>query len=348
MVGIDKVQLWAPLEQVGVKKFSNELFGSNRSTRQGGSELPHLFTDMSGEPVIANSIYHNSEIGQYSINQKGLLVQFNPSKLCAPSGNNYKLATTGKEFYQSVRTIEHELKQVGIITNLAEMRLCRLDLAKQAEMSNPFPTYVDAFLMLKGKRAKEQRLYPNGYTVGNKSWETIGYDKGQELATKGVLGIAEKNLMRLENRWLKAETISKVLGLTGLPDLADTSPAELTAMYKHHLNTRYFPKQFDGLQAKLDFDTAVSEMKAVQEMMGNKNGWLKDYLAAQHIDSLISGLGGVEMLRRVLSELAPKQTVSRWMKDVNHVLAIKAQLDRGASRVTVASLLGEIHHVFAA
>lgn len=341
MTGIDKIQLWAPLQQVAINEANPGIFGFNRSTKQGRADLPLLLTDSTGTPIYANSIYHNSQFAQYSINQVGLQVQFNPSKAKHP----YHLAATGKEFSDTVKSIRQEMAAIGINTNLDQMKLVRLDLAKQAEMSNPFGNYIDAFRMLKGKRAKEQRQYPSGYIVGNTRWQTIGYDKGEELKQHKYT-IPEKNLMRLESRWLKGQSVSAQFHLATLPELADLTPGELNSIYVAHLNTRYFPKQFEGDQMIMDFETVIDQMKTAQNRYGK--GWLFKYLSAINVDTFLQQVGGLEMARKVFLEVASKQRASDYIKELTDLLYFKSKLDAQTDQQTVASLLCEMQERFAA
>lgn len=342
MFGIDKIQLTGSLEGVEVKEATERVFGFNRNTRQGHGELPYLLTDRQGKQVFANGIHHNGKYGQYSINQKGLLVQFNPSKA---TGHPYHLSATGRDFFTTVRGIKQDLQEAGIVADINRMKLCRLDLAKQAEMSNPFGTYIDAFRMLKGKRAKQQRLYPNGYYVGNDSWQTIGYDKGQQLSELKVL-IDEKNFMRLENKFMDGRLITAQVGVTTLPELADCSPDELHAVYVKHLNTKFFPRQFDGEQSVLDFGTVVDAMKTTKEKYSK--GWFLRFISIQQVDSFIVQLGGMEGVRKALLEVVSKQRASDHIKELTELLYFKSQLDSQANSLTVASLLYEIQERFAA
>lgn len=343
MVGIDKIQLWLPLQQVSIKEASEGIFGFNRSTKQGGGQLPFLLSDSAGTPVYANSMYHNSKTGlaQYSINQVGLQVQFNPSKAKHP----YYLASTGKDFSDTVKGIRQEMETIGINAGIDQMKLVRLDLAKQAEMSNPFGNYIDAFRMLKGKRAKEQRQYPSDYIVGNTRWQTIGYDKGEELR-QHKYSIPEKNLMRLESRWLKGQSVSAQFQLNSLPELADLTPGELNSIYASHLNNRYFPKQFEGHQMVMDFETVIDQMKTAQTKFGK--GWFIKYISAVSIDTFLVQLGGLEMVRKALLEVTSKQRASDYIKDLTDLLYFKSKLDAQTDQKTVASLLYEMQDKFAA
>ena len=341
MVGIDKIQLWSPLNEVSVKDANPSIFGYNRNTRQGSGDLPCLFTDRGGQPVYANSIYHNSSLANYSINAKGLQVQFNPSKALHP----YHLTGTGKQFSAIVQQVSQEIRGIGIDADIDQMKLVRLDLAKQAEMSNPFANYIDAFRMLKGKRAKEQRQYPSGYIVGNTRWQTIGYDKGEELKQHHH-SIPEKNLMRIESRWIKGQSISAHFHLNTLPALAELSPTDLTKIYTSHLTDKYFPKQYEGDQMVMDFDTVIDQMKAAQNRYGR--GWFIRYISAISIDGFIMQLGGMEMVRKALLEVTSKQRASDYVKEITDLLYFKSKLDAQTDQQTVASLLYEMQERFAA
>ena len=270
------------------------------------------------------------------------MVQFNPSKAKRP----YHLSSTGKGFSATVQAISRELQAIGIKTNLDQMRLCRLDLAKQAEMSQPFGNYIDVFRLLKGKRAKEQRQYPSGYIVGNKTWSTISYDKEQELHEKHHMDIPESNLMRIENRYMKSQAISAQVKVNTLPELSELSPADIDNVYCKHLSTKYFPKQFEGEQIVMGFETIIEQMQSAKKSFGRN--WFVKYTSAIGIDTLLMQLGGLEMIRKALTQVEMKQTVSKQMSVLNELLYFKTRLDADTGQNTVASLLLEIQQRFAA
>lgn len=337
--GIDKIQVWTPLPEVSVQDASTNVFGRFMNIKQGETEIPFLLTDKKGFQVYADRIYHNSKLAQYTINNRGLQIQFNPSKL----RHQYHLSGTGKWFSATIKSIAKELRAIGIDTNLDAMKLARLDLAKQSQMRNPYYSYIDAFRLLKAKRAKNQREYPNGYLVGNTRWEVMSYDKKQELLEHNYQ-IKESNLMRLEARWLKPKAVSGLCHVDTLPVLASLAPEELDSIYVEHLNTKYFPKQFESTQMAFDFDSELEQMKFFINEFGK--GWFYKYLSVRSIEQILVGFGGTENLRRALLEVVPKQTASDIVNQCKELLSIKAKMDVAVNKQTVSSQLYELQEKF--
>lgn len=344
MVGIDKLQLWSPLNAFSVRDASHTHFGYNLSTRQGSQQLPYLFTDGQGKRVVAQSIYHNSDIAQYSINAKGLLVQLNPSKKFHP----YKLTTTGEKFSQVVTQLDQELDRIGISLSTDCMKMIRVDLARQCEMSNPFPNYISAFLMMKAKRAKNQIQYPNGLVIGNSQWETISYDKETELTQQQHLTIEEHNLMRVETRWLNGKTIEAQFGTNSLDEFQDLSPDNLRDLYVGHLNNRIFPKMFDKHYVSVDFETEVKKMRYLHGKCGPS--WLFRYMAlnSDGLEHLLVGFGGIEQVRKAMLEFLPRQTASDQIRRLKDLISIKSMMDHEAGLNSPSAMLFELQEKFAA
>ena len=201
-IGIDKLHLTSADFQV--KDLNSPLFSIDSGTKQGKDSVPYLLTDSCGKQVHAWKASHKGEKGYYCINQHGLLVQFNPSKIHHP----YLLKGVDSiEYNQSVKLIQQELQTIGIQVNLEDMNMSRVDLARQVEMYHPLHQYHSAFQLLKAPRAKG-RQYDGGYLFHNKANEIMFYDKQKELQYQDMdIMYGEKNLFRGEIRQLKSDAM---------------------------------------------------------------------------------------------------------------------------------------------
>jgi hypothetical protein len=345
--GIDKLILTSP--EYLVKEVNSAIFGIDTSTKQGATEgeLPFLLHDGRGREVRAHRIYHNSKdgIGNYTIDSRGLLVQFNPSKIAHP----YQLAEVGSTGYmEALAKVKAEMAEVGLITNLEEMKLSRVDVAKQAEMEHPCYQYEAAFKLMKGRRVKE-RAYEGGYLFANKSNQCMFYDKRAELTYQKMDAVldGEQNFMRAEVRALKSKPVAAILGVNSLAQLNQLSSTEISGSYNKYITTRIFAQLKTGRQLSFNFNSEVEIMRQ-HYLQHFRGGWQK-YLINEGIDITLMKVGGIDMFGKICSEAGySRMQVDRIKAELQQMLLQKAQIDKLREVVTPATLIAELHEKFAA
>lgn len=346
--GIDKVQLQT--RDFSVKDASQQLFGYNISTRQGGGDIPFLFRDGKGFQVHANKLFRNSNLANYTINKYGLLIQFNPSARYHP----YHLESTGQRFNDVITGIETDMKQAGISANLNAMKISRLDLTEQHQMVQPCFQYNNVFRLLKGKRCKNQKEYPTGYQIGNLQWQTVGYDKLQKLIDDKQFNLieGEKNLLRIENKFLKHEAVVTHLKFDTLNVLKDISRNELRQHYTKHLNSKVLNRHLVTEQLYIDFE---NEKQLMAEIIGSTKSstmaataHLVTSAGANIADALLK-FGGIEGYRKqILENFFSRRTTYRVIENISQLIALQAKADATRGEITVSSLLAELQAKFAA
>ena len=349
LTGIDKILLTTPDFQVD--KVNSTLFGLDTSTPQGGNEaeLPYLLTDKAGREVKARKIYHNSpnHIGNYTIRQDGLLVQFNPSKISHP----YLLAEVGSPQYKgAIAKVLQEMDSIGIHADLEGMKLIRVDLAKQAEMSMPCSQYEAAFKLMKGKRNKTKG-YEGGYLFHNTQNECMFYDKREEMkylkVDQNLKG--EQNFMRAEVRMLKHKSTASILKVATLNELNTLHPEHVTECYNRYIKGRIFSKAMEGEQMTLEYYAEVEIVKYFRETSGKRGQGWKEYLLCTDIDQHMIKIGGIEGFGKILHDAGyGKSQVYDIMRQVREMLNKKAQVDRLRNEVTTSTLIDELREQFAA
>jgi len=154
------------------------------------------------------SSFYNDEILNININEKGLSVKTNLSKLYGLGDNNFYPLGQNSINIAIKRTIPKLLSDIGIKADINKAKIWRLDLFKNAFLSEPCLAYKDVLNSLNLKRT-HNRQYPDGYLIANGQREVMFYDKKKELESKlGIyyikeMGLNEKNIMRGELRLLK-------------------------------------------------------------------------------------------------------------------------------------------------
>jgi hypothetical protein len=250
MVGIDKLILTT--RDFRVESASSKIWGKDCHTKQGGKGPSMLLTTKEGEDVYATKIYHNADLLNATVNHLGLNIQFNPSKW----HHQYHLSGLGPKFNGVVEEVQTYLhKTVGVECSFKDMQINRIDLADQHEMKLEPNSYHDAIKLFKHPRIKNTKEHPTGYTIGNMQWQTCAYDKLQELKDYKLDSFieGEKNLLRIENRWMKTKEVNKTLPFNTINKLYSIDNEELHFNYKQFLRTKTLNKHYNSEQIKIDF-----------------------------------------------------------------------------------------------
>jgi hypothetical protein len=338
-IGIDKIALTT--KDFRVKDLSNtNIFGRNVSIRQGGAELP-IYSDLSENKIEANNFYHNGKCAIYDISHnKGLNIHFNPSKVLHP----YNLVSTGTELNSHLQAIKKEMGSIGVLTNLDTMNLSRLDLAKNMEMSHPLLVYQDGFRLLKGKRS-DSRTAPDGFYVGNKSHETIFYDKGKELKYNKVTAITPENYLRAEIRYKKSDAVKRYSTFNNCFDLMSADPTDISGIYKTYLNDVIFSRSKIGTQMLIDFDSEIEIYNNLKAQM--PKGYFGYWLQINSIDRLMNMFGSIENVKRFLTDAGEnRMTIYRNIERIKELIATRGSLSTKRNEVTPLSLLAEVKQKF--
>ena len=183
-----------------------------------------LFTDTSGKEHTGAKAYLNKTdrfqltLLPYQKAKTGVncFVQFSVPKV--HNGNNFY--SVGEEGSQAVFTsIEKELWQAGIHTELNNAELCRVDTFKNIEPEEPFSTYSPVFGLLKMRRGVD-RAYPEGFLLKNTQQQFCVYDKIAEMQKRKVeVSHFPAQAMRFEHRCMNKDKVQAVFGFTSVKDL---------------------------------------------------------------------------------------------------------------------------------
>lgn len=344
--GIDKIAL--STQNFSIRDAKNKDFAIDCAIKQGGKNPPPLLIDSTGFQVEAWKMYHNSEkgIANYSINERGLQVIFNPSKLF----HSYHLTSTGTRLNDAIKTVEKEMQSIGISCNIAEMHPTRIDVAAQSEMHFPLFQYEPAFRLLKGQRMKQQRQYEGGYSFGNTQTQTMFYDKLKELQynnPKNRIILPENNLLRCEVRQLKNKSVAQVFNIGKLSEFIQLGPTDIENVYKSFLNKRIFARQFVSDQYELDFNSELEILKSYKKQH-SRDAW-KLYLMEINLDALLLKFGNIDNFGTFCMEAGySRENVFRIKNNIRSLLQRKSVNDTKRGEVTTSTLLTELQEKFAA
>jgi hypothetical protein len=308
--------------------------GFNMNVPQGKkhSDLPVLYIDTGygHKQIQANSLYFNHpDFYSTSVNQTGIQVIFNPSKILHP----YKLASL-LETNEVIKAVEKDLIKNGILLNIDSMMISRIDLAKQNLMIRDNLAYAPAFKFMNGKQMKSVQ-YEFGYRWGNKQHENTIYDKSKES------NLHESNILRNEVKLKKTGIVRKRSGIHSIKQLIDSSDSYLTNLYNDYLNEKLFTGSYSE-QLTFDFDNEVQRLKALKKE--GRNAVIK-WIASRGINSLIQELGSIEVLYQIISQAGfTKGTVSKEKDKIEELL----KYSKGIQKISISALINELQRTFAA
>lgn len=331
--GIDKIALYTLDFQV--EKYCNSIFGINANKRQGSIGLP-VFHDLKGNTIEANGFYHNSKLANYDINKKGLKISFNPSKHFHP----YNLVSTGEELERVVTSIQKELSEIGIKTNLNSSKVVRADITKNAILEAPFDCYLSALRLLRGKR-QQTTEYPSGYLISNSLHQTIIYDKAKKLELDKANCIIPKNLFRGEVRATRGKAVSKFFNFSTLSDLMELHSSEIDNSYKKYMSEIIFNSKNTEKQLSIVFEDEIQFFKELKEKF--PRGYFNEWLHVISIDELFRMFGSIKTFQLFLRENGENRTnISRFTKKIQDLIEIRGQLSNIRKQKTASEQLHEI------
>jgi len=334
-IGIDKISLQT--KDYSIKQFSNRIFGIKANMPPNSQGLP-TYSDLSGQEIQANSVYHNGLYANYDINKKGLLISFNPSKVYHP----YNLVSTGDELGNVIQNINSELAQIGILTSLETARVVRADITRNIQLDEPFQCYMQAFRLIRGKR-QETKEYPDGYLVSNSLHQTCFYDKGKKLELDKENCIIPKNFGRGEVRAIKGKAVSRYFNFSTLGDLLETDEREITASYKTYLTEIIFNSKNTSEQMSIMFEDEISFFHKLKEK--SSRGYFNEWLQVCSIDEIFRMFGSIKNLELFLRECGENRTnIHRFVKKINDIILVRGQLGNIRKQRTATEQLNEIQN----
>lgn len=328
--GIDKLVLTS--KEFIIK--DSAIIGINKNIAQGKkeSDLPVLYIDSGNgyKQIQANSIYFNQpEFYSSSVNKTGIQVVLNPSKILHP----YKLASLF-EVNEVLQAVEKDLSKNGILLNIDNTVISRIDLAKQKVMDRNNLAYAPAFQFMRGNKMKSVQ-FEFGYRWGNNSHENTIYDKSKESK------LPESNLLRNEVKFKKTGIVQRRSGIHSIKQLKDSSDDHLTTLYNDYLNEKLFTGAYSN-QLTFDFDNEVQRLKALKN--DGRNAVLK-WIASQGINTLITQFGSIDSVFQIMKEAGfTKGAISKEKDKIEDLL----KYSKGIQEISVSTLINELRETFAA
>lgn len=283
-----------------------------------------LFRDSNGKTYKGQKAYLNTDLYQMTITDRGLMVQFNPSKPYHP----FQLIDDDNQFQSRIKHVTDDLQGRGVLADWNNAKVCRLDLAKNAVMNNPVSAYGDVFKWLAVKRANKQAQYPDGYMAGNNSFTAVLYNKGAEMQQAGVATtFTDDNLLRVEGQIRKHNAVNSITGCKTLNELQQAGVGHLKTVYRSVINDRVFrQKEIANNQYVMQFGDELQVIKQLETIYGKKQA-LTTYLKLKGMPSIIAEYGSLQTFGLMLDSAGySRKTRAKYMKQLQQQLQVYGKL----------------------
>lgn len=279
------------------------------STGEKVSEF-HLFNDNSGREYRGAKAYLNVPdrfqltLAPFTKSQAGVscFVQFSVPKV--HYGNNFY--SVGEEGSQAVfSTIEQELWQSGVHTDISEASLCRVDTFKNIEPEEPFASYAPIFNLLKMRRGVD-RAYPEGFLLKNTQQQFCVYDKIAEMQKRRVeVSHYPAQAMRFEHRCMNKAKVEKVFGFSSVSALFSGGYQAVKEKQIEQWQNNLFSQSVEEVMT-LGSRVIEEEMKYFKQKY--ERNWFDWFLKSYGVRYLAQ-VAGVEIVKMALQNIEAEKTM---------------------------------------
>ena len=226
------------------------------------------------------------------------------------SNNTYNLdSLNDKEILNSLQFVNNKLQDFGIMTNLDDSNLSRLDLFNNIKTNMVFSEYNRVFSQLDLSRKRLQEFAGETFLFGNRCSQMIIYDKSNELAEKHNITLKD-HWTRFENRHLNKRKIFNTFKGKDLKLLLNRS---LLIEEMETLGKKIFDKK--KINVELINENELYEQLLIRKETGRY--WLRDFFYAEGMTSVLSRVPK-SILLKVLQDLMTKDKFYRIKKEINN------------------------------
>jgi len=297
-----------------------------------------LFKDKTGRSISGASAFLNTEHYNLNINSYGLQVTFNPSKTYHP----YELCTDAKVLEKRIETLSKDIYGRGIRLDIEQANISRIDLAKNAEMSQPCIAYSPVLSWLNIQRAKRSAMYPDGHTSNNNKFGLNFYNKGKELRENDIQVIPHDNMMRCELQLKGTQSVCKRIGIGNIRTLYESGITPLNDFYNDTLTKDVF-KSKNITQYRICYVGTKETLMSLRDIYGQSA--LNMFYSMYGIGELMNEVGSLQAFEKMLSELGyHRNTIAKHRKRVLSLLDIQKSITKQSG---IGKLYKELLYKFA-
>lgn len=218
----------------------------------------------------------------------------------AHCGNNFY--SVGEEGSQAVfNSIEKELWQAGIHTDINTADLCRVDTFKNIEPEEEFSAYSPLFGMLKMRRGID-KVYPEGFLAVNGQQQFCIYDKIAEMKYRKIdTSHFPAQAMRFEHRCMKKAKVKAVYGFSSVKDLFSGGYETVKKQQVNQWKNSLFSHSFEEV-IHIGAGQLQAEMQIFKDRYDKK--WFEWFLKSYGAFHLAQ-VSGIEVVKLALQNFEP-------------------------------------------
>jgi len=299
-----------------------------------------LFRNSLGEWVEGAKAFINTD--RYNLTIKPNLlgdgikafIQFSLPK--ALGGDNF-YPILESEVTQAKNVLADDIANKGILLNLEDCRVSRIDAFKNVYTDENFTDYSPLFSLLRAKRAL-RRDYGSTFLWANTQREICVYDKIQEIQIRGgAFRDYPQNTTRFEYRLLNARVTKRDTGIEKLRDI-DNLDAVRDA-YKDALEKHLFSLSVGEIEI-----LASSELENIIKAYKDRGGryWIREF--KENFGAyMVLKMTNLETLKGILERVTDYRMVAwRVIKDFEKSRNAIALMTKASNSKTLSDLYNEL------
>lgn len=284
-----------------------------------------LFKDKAGTMVSGSSAFMNCETYGVNINSFGLQIVFNPSKAYHP----YELCSDNDKLQERTKQLFKDIASRGIRADFEQMRISRIDLARNAELEQPCIAYAPVFSWLNIPRAKRAARYPDGHTSNNNRFGINLYNKGKELREGGIDLISHDRMLRAELQYKGTQSVCKRTGIGNVASLFEAGTAPLHALYVETLSQDIF-KAGASNQPQIVYGDIKQFIVELRKQYGD-NRAMNIFYSTYGIQTLINDLGSIQHFEKILQDIGyHRNSIGKHKNRIMEYLNIQKKISKGS------------------
>jgi len=264
--------------------------------------------------ILGAKAFLNTQTYNFTLTQYGAFAQFSAPKLFY-GHNDESLNADG--LAQVTHTLETDLRQNGVRTDLLKADISRLDIFKQEQTRYITSDYRDVFTLLSGRR-QQKRDYGESFLFYNSQRETMFYDKQIEQGIRdGLKDLSASHTLRGESRLLTKKAVNRS-GLVTLSDLQKDYDV-INDIHSRNMKDIFTVKSFEsGADLYLTSSDVERELLYIKQLYGT--------LGLSQVRRYISQYG----LKYILENYSAERfiNVACSLSDNKNLRDLKAKLDK--------------------
>jgi len=327
---------------------SLQITGGNTNYKTGEVYETCLFTDSAGHEAFGAKAIFNTDKFQLTIkpykDNVFALIQFSVPKIIGEGSNYYPIKES--QLSEALGSVENELHENGIDTNIQEAKLSRVDTFKNILTDEETVSYSRLFGLLQANRAKDKKTYgATGWLMQNKSTEYCIYDKLEELKNTGHSIDGLEKTLRFEHRCMKPQKVKGFFqNVTTVEELKTYGWSAIQERTVKAWKDNFFKYDFEEIDVLVESQIRT-ELEYFQAKYGRR--FFSMYLKAVGAYSITSS-GSVEAVKRALENMDiedKRKKIYRAERELTQTLVeIQSLRNDSTSPQTLGELYSELKY----